>query len=538
MSGNSAAKRRGRWLRRFILAGFATALLVRELVFLGFALAVAGVGVWRIPALQTLLMVTIMTHGIGRRPALPPNPSLGAEGLAQLATRASMIRSAEELFAVTNVWDVHLRFTSNQWMALGPERVRPVQRIVEPDGTIVLRNPNALRNGLAGVLGIDLPWSACDMVFGDVTFSNVAVRFKGNGTFVSSQQGYKRPFKVNLGKGANGRALGGRRVLNFHNLVADSSFLSDALGYEFFREAGVPAPRTAFSRLRLTLEGAFEGRLLGLYILVENPDEEWAREWFRLDGVALFKPVTNELFKHLGDDWSAYAGVYDPKTRLAEWHHRRVIELAELVTFADHSAFAERVDDFIDLDEFARFLACEVMIANYDGILNTGQNYLLYLDPVGGRFGFVPWDLDHSWGEFPMIGTVDQRARMNVWRPWIGENRFLERMLTVSRVRQRYRQELERLQSGFFVPDKLAHRMDALAEVVRPFVGEESGDRLERFERALGGTKSKPNNDGKTKKPPQPVHSYKKFFSDRARSVAAQLKGDDCGVVLDRNANR
>ena len=42
------------------------------------------------------------------------------------------------------------------------------------------------------------------------------------------------------------------RLLNFVNLLADSSCLSDALAYEFFREAGCPAPRTA-SRARSKL---------------------------------------------------------------------------------------------------------------------------------------------------------------------------------------------------------------------------------------------------------------------------------------------
>jgi hypothetical protein len=169
--------------------------------------------------------------------------------------------------------------------------------------------------------------------------------------------------------------------------------------------------------------------------------------------------VTYELFKDLGDDWKAYAGIYDPKTKTKSKHHRRVIELARFVTAASDSDFAGRVGEFIDLDEFARFLACEVVLSNYDSILDNGQNFLLYLDPRTDKFGFIPWDLDHSWGEFPLIGTADLRERVSLWHPWVGENRFIERMLTAGPFRERYRREIERLLETLFVPERLNRRL-------------------------------------------------------------------------------
>jgi hypothetical protein len=102
------------------------------------------------------------------------------------------------LFQTAAVWDAHLRFTSNQWAALQPERIPPVLGFIQADGSAILRNPAASRSGLAGVLGIDLPWSTGALEFGDATFTNVAARFKGNGTFLAGMRGYKRPFKLDL----------------------------------------------------------------------------------------------------------------------------------------------------------------------------------------------------------------------------------------------------------------------------------------------------------------------------------------------------
>ncbi|PYI89262.1 MAG: hypothetical protein DME26_01685, partial [Verrucomicrobia bacterium] len=369
---------KSRWWRFFVLAAIGGFLFV-------VALGVSAFFLFRSPKFQTWLFTMIMARQSRGPLEEPREPRLPMEAAAQLATNAAALRSAAELFATTNVWSAHLRFTSNQWAALGPKRVPPVPGFMRPDGTIILRNTNASRAGVAGVFGFELPWSKAILEFGNTTFTNVAVRFKGNGTFLGAVRSYKRPFKIDLNKHVKSHGLAGRTTLNFGNLSADLSLLSDTLAYEFFREAGVPAPRTAFARMLLTIDGKFAERLLGLYVFVENPDANWARERFGVDGMALFKPVTYELFKDLGGDWKAYSDIYDPKTKLTPKQQGRVIEFARLVTRASDAIFTAQVGEFLDLDEFARFLACEVMLANYDGILNTGQNYLIYLDPRADR---------------------------------------------------------------------------------------------------------------------------------------------------------
>jgi spore coat protein H len=516
-----------RWKRWLILIAIGAFFLIRKLVVTVVALVLIGVTLWQIPQAQGWIIVRMLRRNMDHPSETPPAPSLTTAETARLATNALALRSPAELFRATNVWDAHLKLTASQWAALGPRAVPPVLHFMQPDGTIILRNPSASRNGLAGVFGIDLPWSAGDFEFGDAVFTNVAVRFKGNGTFVTGQRSYKRPFKIDLNKQVKGQRLVGRSSFNFHNLVADVSCLSDALAYEFFREAGVPASRTAFARLRLSVGGRFEDRLLGLYVLVENPDKDWAREQFGVGGVALFKPVTYELFKDLGEDWKAYEGIYDPKTAVKPEHARRVMDLAKLVTHADDAGFAARIGEFIDLDEFARFLACQVILSNYDGILSNGQNFLLYLDPRDGRFGFIPWDLDHCWGEFGLVGTREQREQASLWHPWIGADRFLERMLAAGPVRERYRRELERLRATLFLPDRLSGRLDELADVVRPFIAEESGDRLARFESAVSGAPADMARD-------RAAFSHKRFFTARATSVTEQLEGRSEGAVLTR----
>jgi len=532
-----AVRKLFRWLPKSRWKRFVVLTIVGGFTFL-LLLVVSGYFLWRIPKVQSLLMTAMFNFQLRQPLETPPAPSLPPEAAAALSTNATALLSAAELFRPTNVWAVHLSFTSNQWAALGPKSVPPVPGFIRPDGSVILRNTNASRAGVAGVLGLDLPWSQSSVEFANVAFTNVGVRFKGNGTLLGALRTYKRSFKVDLNKQVKSQQLVGRKTLNFGNLSADFSFLSDALAYEFYRDAGVPAPRTTFARLLLTIDGRFEERLLGLYVMAENPDAEWAREHFGVDGIALFKPVTYELFKDLGDDWKAYEGIYDPKTKTKPKHQRRVIELTKFVTAASDGDFAARVGEFIELDEFARFLACEVILSNYDSILDNGQNFLLYLDPRTDKFGFIPWDLDHSWGEFPMIGTADSRERASLWHPWVGENRFIERMLKTEPFRERYRREVERLLAALFVPERLNRRLDELAAVVRPFIGEESTNRLAKFEIAVADKWSDGLRDGNPFDPNRPVFQLKRFFGARAESVKGQLEGKTAGVELTRTPPR
>src|SRR5207249_3708995 len=168
--------------------------------------------------------------------------------------------------------------------------------------------------------------------------------------------------------------------------------------------------------------------------------------------IPIFKPVTYDLFQDLGDDWAAYADIYDLKTKATVEQQRRVIELARLVTRADDPEFGRRIGEYLDLDEFAGFLAGLVLLASYDGFLTNGQNFYLYLDPRSNKFGFIPWDLDHAWGGFPFVGTAPTRERASIWKPWAHQNRFLERVMAVEEFRRIYRRRLEELLETKFVP--------------------------------------------------------------------------------------
>jgi len=166
---------------------------------------------------------------------------------------------------------------------------------------------------------------------GTLTLDSVGVRYKGNGTFLESRSTLKRSLKVDLGKYVNNSRLGGARILNLHNCVTDASWMNEVLSYQLYRDAGIPAPRTAYARVYLTVPGKYDHKYLGLYSLVENVDKYFAERTFGTKRGTIFKPVTPALFAYLGPDWSSYKQTYDAKTPLFDEQIQTVIGLCRLV---------------------------------------------------------------------------------------------------------------------------------------------------------------------------------------------------------------
>ena len=439
-------------------------------------------------------------------------------------------RSPAELFSLTNIWPARLSFTRSDWKKITPSPVPPVRDMFR-DGKLVLRNPKASRSGLSGVIGLDFNWVPGQFEFAGTAYTNVAARYRGNGTYINSLFGPKQSFKVDLPKFAKGQSLAGLSHLNLLNSIADDTFLRDVLAQELFRDLGVPAPRASYSYLSIDVPGTFTNQALGLYVLLENIDGAFANDRFGSKTTPIFKPVTYELFHDLGDDWAAYAEIYDLKTEATPAQTQRVINLARLVSRADDDEFARRLPEFVDLPEFAAFVAGHALLSSCDGFLANGQNFYIYLDPRTDKFGFISWDQDHSFGEFGYVGTAEDREHMSLWEPYLYDFRFLKRVMKTEAFRALYRQRLEQAIAAQFTEEKLFSRIDQIAAVIRPAIAAENDFRLKRFDQAVSAAWLPGPRDGVPEGPKAPVHQIKRFIQNRIASVKSQLAGQSQGVV-------
>ncbi len=336
--------------------------------------------------------------------------------------------------------------------------------------------------------GVDYPTVHASLNFNGQEFKDVAIRYKGNFTYMASRGQLKRSLKIELNEYVKGQKLADVTTLNLHSNVTDPAWMNEVLSYQFFRDAGVPAPRTAYARVYLTVPGKYDHQYVGLYTLVENIGKHFAEQWFSTKKGAIFKPETRQLFTDLGDDWSRYDEQYGAKEDLTDSQKQRVIAFARLVSKRTDAEFAAQLEKYLDIDEFARFMAATVWLSNLDSLLSMGHNFYVYLEPKNGRFAFLPWDLDLSFGKFNMGGGVTET--LSIQKPWSGSNRFLERVFAVDAFKGAYMARLAELSATLGKPERIAKQVDSLAAIIRPAVLEESTEKAAKFDKSVSGQSS------------------------------------------------
>lgn len=468
--------------------------------------------------------------GPGGRGGVGPADALGSQLMARgdvdgnhLLSKLEFSSLAEKLF---QAWDLdHSTTLSIDELRNGFQVLLPS---VPPRDPLMADNSQSRRNGLAAMSGLEFHYVQADLSCEGEQLAGVSVRYKGNNTFMMSRNSLKRSLKIDINRGAQGRRLQGLTKLNLHNNVNDPSWMNETLSYRLYRDAGVPAPRTGFALVTVDVPGLHTQRLLGLYSVVENIDGNFARERFGTKRGALFKPSTRHLFEYQGEDWSAYERSYDAKTSLSEEETRHLISFCRLVSQADDAQFEREIERYLDLEAFARYMAVTTWLSTMDSLLSMGQNFVVYLHPKTRQFQFIPWDLDHSFGHFPMAGSSQQLETLSLSHPWAGKNLFLERVFGLERFRRLYLAALSSLNRRLCKPERISAQVDELACVLRPAVAEESAEKLQRFDAQVKGA---PQVSSSRRGPGGFSNPIKAFVAVRHASVSAQLTGQITGYV-------
>ncbi|MED5453503.1 MAG: CotH kinase family protein, partial [Verrucomicrobiota bacterium] len=330
------------------------------------------------------------------------------------------------LFGLDNVVDIHITIKGEEFDKLKPPAdVRlDDQAVGEAFGDLIedaqrgghFRSEKSTRPGLAGYLGVDHQYARADVEIDGETVKDVGLRYKGNGTFIEGARVDRYSFKIDFNEYVKGQEFRGMTKINLNNNITDPSLMREALSYDLFRDAKIPASRVGYARVYLTIPDEEKREIkrepIGLFTLVEQKDKRFLRRNYGSSNGLLMKPSTFGLFRYLGEEWNEYQIGFVPKTDPTEEQKRRVIEFAKLIHKSDFDEFEERYEEYLDVDQYLRFLACNVIACNLDSFLGGSQNHYIYLDPESNKFQFLPWDMDHSFGAFPLMGDSNARRRL------------------------------------------------------------------------------------------------------------------------------
>jgi spore coat protein CotH len=388
--------------------------------------------------------------------------ALSGFGMATGPAADSKEAPAEDVFGTTRVWAMHLEIPAREYEAMQP----PAGGFGFPGAPPVPPAPKEKRDSERNLFGTEFRWAEADLAAEGKTYKKVGVRYAGDITYFASSQGLKRPLKIEFNKFGD-QHFHGLTALNLHAMPLDPAKGREVIAYSVFRAAGVPAPRTAFAEITLSVPGKYDKEYLGLYAVVEDVGQPFLRDRFGTDKGLLMKPFQVRSMDHLGDDWERYKGQYRPQSEPTKEQAKRVIEFARLVNRAGDDEFKKQIDSYLDVDEFLRFLAANALTANLESSLALGHNYHLYLSPATNKFAFIPGDLEFALANFLLMGAADQLMDLSFTHPYPGDNKLVGRLLGVKDLGEKYQKLLKELSEKTFTKERLLKEIEAVEKLTK-----------------------------------------------------------------------
>jgi spore coat protein H len=315
--------------------------------------------------------------------------------------------------------------------------------------------------------------------FDGLTWTNVAMRYKGNSSLRSAWQSGIRKlairfnfdlYETTVSEIVDQRFFGFQKM-TFSNAFKDPSLIRDKVAGDIFRAGGVPAARAAFARIYVD-HG--EGPVyFGLYTMIEDPSDDMLGAQFGDNDGNLYKPEGE------GAKWGdpeLVEEAFDKKTNKADGNWSDAIATVEALHAdrTDAAAWRAGLEELFDAPGFLRCLAINQAMENWDSYGFMTHNYYVYADPSNeGRLTWFPWDLNLAMVH-QMVESVDPSSVMldeitNEW-PLI---RFL---LDDSEYRANYESELQAAIEGPFAIDTVHGMMDAYHALIAPYVVGDYGE--------------------------------------------------------------
>lgn len=229
-------------------------------------------------------------------------------------------------------------------------------------------------------------------------FDSVGVKYKGNSTYKANQT--KNPWHIELDT-YKSQDYQGFKDIKLSNVAKDPSFLREVLTYEVARKYMV-APRSNYAVVYVN------GSQIGLYSNSEAISKTFVKLHLSSNTETFIKcnppagagPGTTDYpnLVYEGTDSADYYAGYELKSDHG-WN--------DLIAFTDTlKNHVAAIEEFLNVDQTLWMHAFNNGLVNLDSYSGGfAQNYYLYR-MENGQFYPVVWDMNESFGQFSMTGTI------------------------------------------------------------------------------------------------------------------------------------
>ncbi|MCB9496131.1 MAG: CotH kinase family protein [Fibrobacteria bacterium] len=279
------------------------------------------------------------------------------------------------------------------------DTVRRYDLLLDPESLAVLDADPIAERYVGGTLVVE----------GD-TMRGVGIRYKGNegawygcvenGPWGGGPKVCPLNMKVKVNRTHPDTTFHGLKKFQLHAMNNDPSKMVERIGYWFYRQMGVSAPRVV--HVELWINGEYEG----LYVHVEEIDGRFTRTHFQ-DGTGnLYKEIWPLLHDGTAADTFAFMGALHTNEDDPFQGHLPEFSRALAATGSPDS-LRDLVERWMIPEEILSLAAVSYALDDDDGPFHwyaldetspsraRPHNFFWYEEPSTSKIHLVPWDLDH-----------------------------------------------------------------------------------------------------------------------------------------------
>jgi len=297
------------------------------------------------------------------------------------------------------------------------------------------------------------------------TVENVGFRLRGN----TSRTASKKSFKVSFNT-FESQKYRGLQKMNLNGEHNDPSTVRARLAWDMLRWAEVPGSRANHVELYVN------GNYFGIYANIEHIDDNFIDSYFGNDEGNLYKNIYPCDMAYKGSDPDAYKEeifgrrAYQLRTNTERDDYADFANLVDIVNNTPIENLECELEEVLNVENFLKCIAFDVLIGNWDGPHYNKNNFYLYHNPSTGKFEYIPYDLDNTLGidwlnrDWGTRDMYDWAQHGDTGRP------FYNRTLEVPAFRARYSIYMQEFLEEFFNAETLFPYIDVMRDQVAPFI--------------------------------------------------------------------
>lgn len=298
------------------------------------------------------------------------------------------------------------------------------------------------------------------------TLEEVGFQLRGN----TSRFSLKKSFRVSFNTFIQGRKFHGLEKLCLNGEHNDPSIIRSRLCWETLRSFGIAGPRSSHTEVYIN------GNYYGLYILVEYIDEELVQSRFGNSYGNLYKCLWPADLDYLGSDPDLYKftsgdrRAYDLITNTEDDDYTDIAHFIDVLNNTSLNDLACELDKIFNLEDYLKIMAADIITGNWDGYIYNKNNFYLYHNTATGKFEYMPYDLDNTYGIDWMSIDWGNRSIYD-WEQHGNEVRPLyTRLLEIPEIRDRFSWQMQQLLDLLADEDSLFAQIDQIRNMISPYV--------------------------------------------------------------------